>query len=89
MPALRAALQPSRRTAQGGGAREKAASTAIRITHLIGLSVTVRTFSITCRATAGVACASKTAQLLSDIGCHEIFLDLPVHTPCTRRLLSH
>jgi hypothetical protein len=49
---------------------------------LIGLSVTVRTFSITCRAIAGVACASKTAQLLSDIGCHEIFLDLPVHTSC-------
>src|SRR6516162_2923638 len=32
------------------------------MTYLIGLSVTVRTFSTTCRARAGVACASNTAQ---------------------------
>src|SRR5215471_1624095 len=32
------------------------------MTYLIGLSVTVRTFSTTCRAMAGVACASNTAQ---------------------------
>src|SRR5262249_3034019 len=80
MPALRAALQPSRRTAQSG-ARGKAASTAIRITYLIGLSVTLRALSIPVEPSRASAVHRRQPSCYPILAVMRLFLI----SRCTRR----